>query len=322
MRCDSCGAEYDIEDGIARLLYTDLTAEDKHEIAIRDAQNADALPRAFMPPPSGWRSEPSDLLEIPDHLAELDPGGRRILEIGCGDGRFTIIMARMEAHVLAVDFSIKALQVLASRLSSGIAPTAYQVDPQHKFIDLHGLVGLVHADASHFCVAPRSFDRALSTTPLDSRDERMTMYRTIAEALTDQGRFVGSVENDDLNRSLLGLPVARRYSSGIFIEHFDSSKVRREVAPYFSKLRIRPIRPRLPFCHRLASSWVLRLSRLVAVTPVIRHFGEILLFRAERPVRPPREGVHRPGSKPAKHLYRWYMLKIGKAPLWEGHEPV
>jgi len=120
----------------------------------------------------------------------------------------------------------------------------------------------------------------------------------------------------------LGLPLARRYSSGIFIEHFSVAKVRREVSPFFSKLRIRPIRPRLPFIHRLPSQWVLRLSHLTTATPVLRHLGEILLFRAERPVRQPTEGFHRRGSKLAKRLFRWYMRKIGKPPLWEENEPV
>ncbi len=83
-----------------------------------------------------------------------------------------------------------------------------------------------------------------------------------------------------------------------------------------------PIRPRLPFIHGLPSQWVLRLSHLATATPVLRHLGEILLFRAERPVRQPIEGIRRPGSKLAKRLFRWYMRKIGKPPLWEENEPV
>jgi SAM-dependent methyltransferase len=290
-------------------------------MAIRDSQHSSLPPDRFVPPASGWRSQLSDLLEIPHHLSELQPKGCTVLEIGCGDGRFTMLMAQMGASVLAVDFSLYSLRTLGSRLQSGIAPTAYQL-PHCSPSDLRGRVALVRADASHFHVAPRSFDRALSTTPLDSREERLAMYRAIAEALTDDGRYVGSVENDDLTRRLLGLPLARRYSSGIFIEHFSVAKVWREVAPFFSKLRIRPIRPRLPFIHRLPSNWALRLLRLAAATPVLRHLGEILLFRAERPVRQPTEGIQRRGSKLAKCLFRWYMRKIGKPPLWEENEPV
>src|SRR6266446_9030335 len=321
LRCAVCDAEYRIEDGIANLMSDTLTSEDQYEMAIRDSQHSSLPPCGFVPPASGWRSKLSYLLEIPHHLSELQPRGCKVLEIGCGDGRFTMLMAQMGASVLAVDFSVDSLRTLASWLPSGIAPTAYQL-PHRSPSDLRGRVALVRADASHFHVAPRSFDRAFSTTPLDSCEERLAMYQTIAEALTDEGRYVGSVENDDLTRRLLGLPLARRYSSGIFIEHFGARKLQREVAPFFSRLRIRPIRPRLPFIHHLPSNWALRLSRLAAATPVLRQLGEILLFRAERPVRQPIEGFHRRGSKLAKRLFRWYMRKIGKDSLWENNEPI
>ncbi len=322
LRCAVCDAEYRIEDGIANLMSDALTSEEQYEMAIRDSQHSSPRPGPFVPPASGWRSKLSDLLEIPHHLSELQPRGCNVLEIGCGDGRFTMLMAQMGASVLAVDFSVDSLRTLGSSLPSGIAPTAYRLRHLCSPSDLRGRVALVRADASHFHVAPRSFDRALSTTPLDSCEERLAMYQTIAEALTDEGRYVGSVENDDLTRRLLGLPLARRYSSGIFIEHFSVVKVRREVSPFFSKLRIRPIRPRLPFIHGLPSNWVLCLSRLAAATPFLRHLGEILLFRAERPVRQPTEGIHRRGSKLAKCLFRWYMSKLGKDSLWENNEPI
>ena len=322
MKCTTCAAEYPIEDGIARLMHGPLTREDQHEMATRDSQNTQIPLGPFIPPPFGWRSLLSDLLEIPPHLLALQPRDRRVLEIGCGDGRLTLLMAQMGATVLALDFSLNSLRILGSRLPSGIAPTAYQLPHPHSRGDLRHLVGLVQADASHFSVAPRSFDRALCTTPLDSREERMALYHTIAEALTDQGRFVGSVENDDLTRRLLGLPAARRYSSGIFIEHFDSERMRGEAAPYFSSIRIRPIRPRLPFLHRLPYKFSLYASRLISVLPVLRQLGELLLMRAEHPVRPSLEGVHRPGSKFTKRLYRSHMRKIGKPAIWEENEPV
>ncbi|HYX68500.1 MAG TPA: methyltransferase domain-containing protein [Terriglobales bacterium] len=322
LRCATCGGEYRVEQGIARLMPATLTAEDEHEMSARDRQNASADAGLFVAPMFGWRSRVSDLLEIPPHLDALQPEACTVLECGCGDGRFTILMAQLGARVLAVDFSINALRALASRLPSGIAPTAYRLRRRAEATDVRGRVGLVQGDASRFHAAPRAFDRALATTPLDSRDERMAMYRTIADALTDQGRFVGSVECDDLTRRLLGLPVARRYSSGILIQHFDAAELRREAAPYFGRLRLRLIRPRIPFQHRLSPRWTLGLSRLLGAVPVLRCLGEILLFRAERPRRPPVEGAKRSGIRPVQRFYRWYMRKIGKAPLWEDHEPV
>jgi SAM-dependent methyltransferase len=318
--CNECGAEYLIEDGIARMMLGAKTEEDAHEIAIRDVEYSVKEPAPVIPPESGWRSALSDLIEIPPFLKALQPlEARRVLEFGCGDGRLTMLMAQHGAQVLAVDFSLNALHKMAGTLASGVAPTSF---PQNAR-DLRGRVGLVQADASAFRVQPYSFDRALSATPLDSRDERLAMYRAIAEALVTEGAFIGSLEYDDLLRRVLGLPIARRYEhGGIFIEHFDVETVRREVAPYFLQTRIYPIRPRIPFARRLPQSWAVRLARIASALPVTRQLGEIVLFRAERPVRLPAEGIHRPGNSLIKGLFRWYTRRIGKQPLWDGNELV
>lgn len=322
--CTACAAEYRIEDGIARLLDGPLTPEDQHEIALRNVEYASTTPDCFVPPDFGWRSELSDWLEIPPHLAALEPlDGCRVLELGCGDGRYTILMGHLGARVLAVDFSINALRKLSHWLLSGIAPTAYRPARRLPAAILSSRIGLVQADISQLHAAPRSFDRALSATPLDCRDERMRMYRAIADALADGGRLVGGVEHDDLARRLLGLPTARRYrQGGIFIEHFDPAAMRREAGPYFLRLRIRPIRPRMPFVHRLPLDWAVRISRAAGVLPVLRGFGELLLMRAERPVRPAVEGDHRAGSRLAKSLFFWYRRRMHQEPVWESDEQV
>jgi ubiquinone/menaquinone biosynthesis C-methylase UbiE/uncharacterized protein YbaR (Trm112 family) len=303
LRCKICGADFTIEDGIARLLPKQLSAEDRNEMSIRDAIDYDCTdPGPFVPPSEGWRSVLSDMLEVPPHLKGLRSSrANTILELACGDGRLTTLVAETGARILAVDFSINALRLLAHRLPSGAR------------------VGLVHADINQLQVASRSFDRALTLTPLDSRDERMSMYRRIAEALTDDGRYVGSVEHDDLSRRLLGLPLGRRYSrDGILIEHLTTKTMRREAAPYFSKLRIRPIRPRVPFAEKLPRRLAFAVLRVIGALPIIRQFGELLLLTAQRPVRFPVEGEHRSGSRVAKGVYRSYMHKKKIEPSWGG----
>jgi SAM-dependent methyltransferase len=318
LRCEACAAEYRIQDGIARLMDGGLTPENEHEISLRNAEYGSMPPTAFVPPDRSWRSELNDLIEIPPHLDALEPlENCTVLEVGCGDGRFTMLMAHLGARVLAVDFSIGALQKLAQRLPSGLAPTSYRIVSRCPSADFRRRVGLVQAHAGRLHVAPRSLARVLSATPLDCRDERMAMYRSIADALHDGGRFVGGVEHDDLARRVLGLPSVRRYSpGGIFIEHFDRAKMRCEAAPYFSKLTIRAIRPKVPFMHRLPLKWGVRAARWMSLTPGLSNLGEILLMRAERPVRPPVEGEKRRGSRIVKRLYGWYTRKQGRPPVW------
>ncbi len=317
LRCRGCGVDFAIANGVARLMDTGLSAEDAHEVWLRDAEYGDAAPAPYVPPGTGWRSVDSDRIEMPPFLAELEPlRDRLVLEIGCGDGRFTMLMAQRGARVLAVDFSINALHKMAGWLKSGIAPTGY---PQARAgVDLRDRVGLVQADASRFRVAPERFDRALSTTPLDSREQRLALYHAIADALRDDGRFIGSVEHDDWLRRAFGQTLARRYEhGGIFIEHFDRATVRRECAPYFMKIRLRPIRPHVPLAGRLPHASIVPLSRCIAAMPGLREVGEILLFRAERPVRPPVEGARRPGNRLMKALFRWYKRRLGAEPVRE-----
>jgi ubiquinone/menaquinone biosynthesis C-methylase UbiE/uncharacterized protein YbaR (Trm112 family) len=301
LRCKICGAEFRIEDGIARLLPSQLSPEDQHEMNIRDTIDYDCTNAGpFVSPPDGWRSVLSDMLEVPPHLHGLQSSpSNTVLELACGDGRFTTLIAETGARILAVDFSINALRLLAHRLPSGAR------------------VGRVQADINQLHVASRTFDRALILTSLDSRDERMAMYRTIAHALTDDGRFIGSVEHDDFNRRLLGLPLVRRYSKdGILIEHLTAKTMRREAAPYFSKLHIRPIRPRVPFVAKLPPGLAFPVLRLIAALPIVRQFGELLLLIAQRPVRLPVEGEYRSGSRVAKSVYRSYMHKKNQKPSW------
>jgi SAM-dependent methyltransferase len=322
LTCQTCAAEFRIRDGIALMMAGRQSEEDKFEMAYRDSQHEAAPFAPFVAPAAGWRSKYNDLLEIPPHLKELEPAGCKVLEFGCGDGRITILVAQSGAKVLAVDFSLGSLRKLAAQLPAGIAPTTYRPGYPLEGRDLRGQVGLVQADASSFHVAPRSFDRALSTTPLDSIYQRMAMYRTIADALTDEGRYIGSVEHDDLTRRILGLPVARRYWSGIFIEHFDVEGYRRETAPFFRKTRIYPMRPRVPFLRQLPAGLALAIANLVMALPVLKNFGEILLLRAEQPIRPPVEGINRPGIRLAKRFFYWYMRRLGKEPLWDSSEKV
>jgi SAM-dependent methyltransferase len=326
LQCTACAAQYRIRDGIARMLpvQLQLSPEDAHEIAIRDGEYTCTQAAPFLAPATGWRSEFNDLVEIPPFLKELEPlENCTVLELGCGDGRFTMLMAQMGARVMAIDFSLNALRRMAGWLASGVAPTAFRTVRRRSDHDLRPYIGLVHADAGRFCVGPESFDRALSATPLDSRDQRMAMYRSIADALRDGGRYIGSFEHDDLARRLLGLPRARRYrTGGIYIEHLEPALVHYESAPYFSKRRVIPIRPKVPFLVRLPQTLAAGVVTVISRLPILRNLGEILLLRAEGPVRPPVEGTNRRGNPLVKGAFRWYTRRLGKEAVWGEHEPV
>jgi SAM-dependent methyltransferase len=153
LRCVKCSCDYRIESGIVRLMAKTLTQESEHEIGLKDHEY-EAMPDIFSSPTEGWRSEFSDGVEIPPHLSAIgNVYDRRVLELGCGDGRFTILMAQLGAEVLAMDFSFAALRKVRSRLQTGVAPTTYTVKRSRFADDLTTRVGLVQADASNFQAA-------------------------------------------------------------------------------------------------------------------------------------------------------------------------
>ena len=317
LECTQCQRQYPVEAGIVRMLEEDRSGETDHEIALKD-QEYEAMAEVFEPPPTGWRSRYMDAIEIPPHLSMLKLlPGLRMVELGCGDGRLTLLCAQMGVDVLAVDFSLWALRRVRGNLVSGTAPTTYRLRTPFRQGNLSGYVGLVQADASRLRLAPRSFQRALSATPLDSRDERMGMYAAISEALTDDGRYLAGVEHDDLQRRMLGLAQVRRYfSGGILIEHLDRTTMAREMAPYFGRQKMRLIRPRLPLCTALPPRLRLWTARLAARTPVVQHFGEILLNCAENPRRQPQDGQRRTGIPLLKSLFRAIKRRRGQQPTW------
>jgi SAM-dependent methyltransferase len=178
-------------------------------------------------------------------------------------------MSQLGAHVLAFDFCIEVLKRTSKNLAAGKAPTTFIVSPAF----VRGEVGLVQADATTLNLASRTFDRCLSATPLDNRNERLRLFRVIAEALTNGSRYVCGVEYDDLYRRLFGLPVMRRYSpGGVLIEHLTMADLKRESGTYFRGLRMQLIRVHLPLVHKLPLWLSAPLTKLAGSIPIVRQF--------------------------------------------------
>jgi cyclopropane fatty-acyl-phospholipid synthase-like methyltransferase len=96
-----------------------------------------------------WRIDPEEAeMTALLHLASFD--GRRVLELGCGDGRLTFKYARDATSVLAVDVDEDAI---AEALTSRPA-------------DLADRVSLIAVGAAEVEAPLRSFDVALFSSSL------------------------------------------------------------------------------------------------------------------------------------------------------------
>ena len=79
-------------------------------------------------------------------FADLAPGGaKRVLEVGCGDGRLTWRYAGAARQVTGIDLHADDLRVAVIDRPANLA----------------GKVGFAHADAVHLPIASRSFDLAI-----------------------------------------------------------------------------------------------------------------------------------------------------------------
>jgi SAM-dependent methyltransferase len=272
VQCADCMREYPIEHGVLRLL---------EQSAVRDAISA--REQELWEKGAGEYDsrvthgrQTLNAIEIPPTLRALgDVKDKVVLELGCGTGRLSTLIASACREYVAVDFSINELAILSKK----IKPDAR--------------VSLVQADVTQPISAPRSFDLILSSQvvqALPTRDHRMGMFRWAAEALTDAGRFVFTTYHHGLRNRLFGIAKSARYThEGIYRYYSTMDEIKREVVPYFNSVQVRPIQVVLPGVERLGLPPV-ALSRVAERIPGLKQLGILLLVEARQPVRPPEEG--------------------------------
>ena len=136
LTCDRCKTVYPIENGILNLLvHQDFDPVSAHEIKARD-EDADNY--------HTYCTKIGDGKEIPSTLAMMaGVAGKRVVELGCGTGRYSLRLAPEAAQFIGVDFSIHSLALLADALP-GV-----------------GSAGLVLADATRFRTKAGHFDLVL-----------------------------------------------------------------------------------------------------------------------------------------------------------------
>jgi SAM-dependent methyltransferase len=260
-RCATCGAEFTIRAGILDMLGEGKVAdaESAHEHDMRDIE----APTSRGAP--GVPSSVVDELEIAStmrHLGEVT--GRTVLELGCGAGVYTRLLALSHARVLAVDFSWAHLQLSAQQA----------IYPQR--------VGLVRADVATLKLAPEAFDVALTTlySNLPSRDLRLALNRLVHSALRPGGKYLVSAHHQDLRRRLRGAPARGHYSgSGIFFESLTADDLARELSDDFPTVHTVPAAICLPLVTRFLRDPIQRWAERL---PGFNQLGAILLADARK----------------------------------------
>ncbi len=279
LRCSavSCTRGHVIRGGILYMLDRGQLSElQKSEIVSRDDQAPDYDRRLAS------RHEK----EVPTTLAECGRiAGRKVIEYGCGTGRFTLHLLDAD-ELLAVDFSLKSLQILSRKLS------------RH-----NSNVGLIWGDVARLRLAPNYFDLALSTQVLEhlaTPQDRQRFLTQVESSLVVGGRLVCSAYHYDIRRWFKCLPQEGFHNSGIFYHYFTLSEIVQEVSSRFLVLAARPIDITCPLESRLRISptWSGRFSRLLERCPPINRLGHLALVVA----------VKLPATSRTCVIYSWGLL--------------
>lgn len=266
--CRKCRSSFAISNGILDLCDDSaLDAESRHEHKLREKQYGAAID---VNEPALWENDELERTEIAPTVDALTAdGSQSLLELGCGDGRLTTLLANRFKSILAVDFSLEALRSLQRRVAG-------QTN-----------IALVRADISTLKIRPGSFARALSTlvSNLPTREQRNSMYCLAGKAVGANGRFVFSTHNHGFWPRVLGKKKSEHYEAGgIFRHNMTVRDCRSEASLYFDDVKAWPIQIYLPLSRRLKLP-LYRTSRALEHVPLLGTFGKLVLCTAEKPTR-------------------------------------
>jgi len=153
-----------------------------------------------------------DLLVGPaqERLLDLQPG-ERILDIGCGAGRFTRRMAANDISIIAIDQSSVFLKRAKKRTSEGDAAISDRID--------YRLINATDGDAM-LALGEQGFDAAVAILAIMDMASITPLFQTLTKLLKPGGRFVWSVTHPAFNAFDSRLYAEERYEDGNYvIEH-------------------------------------------------------------------------------------------------------
>ena len=246
------------------LIGKSLDEESRHEQELRDKDAGSGR----LPWSEKYEEDHVNAELIPHMRALSFPHGAHILELGCGEGKYTTHMLEKCGILIAVDFSGSTLRVLQKKLPSTER------------------IGLVMGDTTTLRVAEGYFDRILSTlvSNLPTAEHRRAMYEMCARSMKPDGKFVFGTHHFGIRQKLAREEQAGRYvEGGIFRYLFTAEEIQKELEPYFRMSEIRPIQSYLPFARKLRLP-LRAQSKIFEQIPVLKNLGELLHCTAEQPV--------------------------------------
>ncbi|MER7930160.1 class I SAM-dependent methyltransferase [Streptomyces sp. NPDC096057] len=228
-----------------------------------------------------------------DFLIEAIRSGEKVLDIGCGTGRFTVPMAEKGADVSGLDISRPMLDVASRKLAE------------------RGLnADLREGDMAHLPFPDATFDTvtsmlALMHVPLE---DRQTVFSEVARVLRPGGRMLLGVKNSVFEEMFTGDRFASVDITDVASKQLLFTQTRsgeEYVAPWYSfspgelnrlfatvGMTLTRLRGNSPIAVWLADevlrdesvrAFISKTERFLAEVPPFNHFGYHLLAEATKP---------------------------------------
>jgi glycosyltransferase involved in cell wall biosynthesis/ubiquinone/menaquinone biosynthesis C-methylase UbiE len=213
-----------------------------------------------------------------------DLAGKHVLEIGCGTGVHTRLLAEAGAHVTAIDLTPTAVELTTRRLAlAGQTAT------------------VVEADAESMPFADASFDFVWSWGVIHHSNDTNRVIGEIARVLRPEGRLAFMVYhrtsltfwlNYVMYRGVVrgGLlhespdELANRWSDGVIARHYTRGRLAESLRPWFDDVETQvmgQIGEAVPLPHRIRGP-VAQLVPRRTQEDLLRHFGWFLFATARR----------------------------------------
>ncbi|KOV87882.1 ubiquinone biosynthesis methyltransferase UbiE [Streptomyces sp. NRRL WC-3618] len=228
-----------------------------------------------------------------DFLIEAIRSGEKVLDIGCGTGRFTVPMAEKGADVSGLDISRPMLDVASRKLAE------------------RGLsADLREGDMAHLPFPDASFDTVTSMLALMHvpMEDRQAVFGEVARVLRPGGRMLLGVKNSVFEEMFTGDRFASVDVTDVAGKQLLFTKTRsgeEYVAPWYSfspqdlttlfatvGMTVTRLRGNSPLAVWLADevlrdesvrAFVSKTERFLAEIPPFNHFGYHLLAEATKP---------------------------------------
>ena len=259
LRCATCGRGFPIEDGIVSLLPAAFgrTSAPAEGDLLRQMQARDDEACCY----DELYDDDGHRFELDTYLARLAPRpGERVLDIGCGTGRFTKEYAGAVGEVVGADFSVASLRRLLARGPS---------------------VQAVRCEAGQLPFATGGFDAIVATSLFSNLPTQATRDRALAEVrrvLAPGGRLLVTVYNHSwwkrarhsLRLSQSGAKHGYHTDGRIPYYNFGAREFEGWVARRFRTGPVFGAQHRLPVLSRRSPRLARELDRLLSRLPMAR----------------------------------------------------